>query len=423
MFSGCVTTRVVTDPDCGTPNNVSYTHQTATSYFWGLKQSTDITPPCDPRFNHLNGVTVYSTFGQFLLSTVTLGIVNKRRVEWCCSPYTPALASIGDEEEEKRFTIVPVFYGTDRNVTGNGADLGYGNSRAELTYGICQVSVPITHKIGQIETPAWWKLEFSPNPDKHIVLRETKSLSNSSFYLGLKERLRTSTTKSAFIFVHGYNVNFEAAAKRTAQIYYDLHFDGPPVFYSWPSQGSVAGYPVDESNIEWSTTNIKNFISDFLAKTDAQSIYLIAHSMGNRALTRAVASLMKEQPASTSRIKEIILAAPDIDADVFIRDIAPALTTYKKPITLYVSSVDEALLASKQFHGYPRAGNSGDKLVVLPGVETIDATRAKTDFLGHSYFDSMSRDLFELIKNGLRPEKRNLFKITRQNKIYWELRE
>lgn len=38
-----------------------------------------------------------------------------------------------------------------------------------------------------------------------------------------------------------------------------------------------------------------------------------------------VPSLVRIDPAVRQKIKEVILAAPDIDADVFKRDIAPAL--------------------------------------------------------------------------------------------------
>jgi esterase/lipase superfamily enzyme len=93
--------------------------------------------------------------------------------------------------------------------------------------------------------------------------------------------------------------------------------------------------------------------------------------MGNRALTRAVASLLTDKPIIRSRLKEVILAAPDIDAEVFKRDIVPALTKTDSPVTLYASSEDLALAASKKVHGYPRAGDSGQGLVVVPGIETI----------------------------------------------------
>lgn len=92
---GCMTTRVVTKNDCDTPANVTYTDSVVTAYWWGLKQPADLRPPCDSRFNHLNGVTVRTKFSYFLLTAVTLGIVHKQRVTWCCAPYRPAVDTLG----------------------------------------------------------------------------------------------------------------------------------------------------------------------------------------------------------------------------------------------------------------------------------------------------------------------------------------
>ncbi|MCB0434078.1 MAG: alpha/beta hydrolase, partial [Mangrovimonas sp.] len=198
--------------------------------------------------------------------------------------------------------------------------------------------------------------------------------------------------------------SFADAAKRTAQISYDLKFDGEAVFYSWPSKESVAEYTRDESNIEWAQHDLELFLTDYISKSGAEEIYLVAHSMGNRGLTRAITNVIKEHPEYKEKIKEIILAAPDIDADVFKRDIAPKMIqTIQKPITLYVSSDDLALKASKEVHGYARAGDSGDGLVVINGIETVDATGIDTSFLSHSYFadtSSIIADIFDLIKTG-----------------------
>ncbi len=89
-----MTTRVVTEPDADTPEGVPYTQKTVTAYFWGLKQPIDLKPPCDPRFNHLNGVMVRSNFGHYLLTTVTLGMVHKQNVRWYCAPFVPRRDSI-----------------------------------------------------------------------------------------------------------------------------------------------------------------------------------------------------------------------------------------------------------------------------------------------------------------------------------------
>jgi len=114
---------------------------------------------------------------------------------------------------------------------------------------------------------------------------------------------------------------------------------------------------------------------------------------------------MREKPNLRNRFWEIILSAPDIDAEVFKRDIAPQIV----PATLYASSRDEALKLSKQFHGYPRAGDSGAGLIIVPGIDTVDATAVVTDFVGHSYYAesrSILSDMFYLIREGKRARER-----------------
>jgi esterase/lipase superfamily enzyme len=243
----------------------------------------------------------------------------------------------------------------------------------------------------------------------------------------MTDRVHQFEKGSALLFVHGYNVTFEDAARRTAQMTYDLAFEGIPIFYSWPSKGSVTSYTIDEQTIEWAQADFKGFLADIFARSDAQNIYLIAHSMGNRALTRAVASLLNENPEYRTRLKEVILSAPDIDAEVFKRDIAPALVATGRPITLYSSSEDLALIASKTVNGYPRAGDSGDGLIVVPGIETIDATCVDTSFLGHSYYAearSVLTDMFYLIRDDQRADRRfGLRRVNAQAGQYWEFKK
>jgi esterase/lipase superfamily enzyme len=342
----------------------------------------------------------------------------------CASYPGPSLAF---PVREPDFATVKVFFATDRNSTGNAkASEMFGENRSNLTYGTCEVSIPRDHRMGELESPSIWRLEFRKDPAKHVVLLKAVIASKDQFFSDLVARVRQSSASSAFVFVHGYNVTFEDAARRTAQIAYDLGFDGAPTFYSWPSRGSTAAYTVDEQNIEWAQANLKGFLDDFFARSDAQSVYLIAHSMGNRALTRAVASLMSNKPALQGRLRELILTAPDIDADVFKRDIAPALAATGRPVTLYASSKDLALIASKKVHGYARAGDSGQGLVVVPGIETVDATWVDTSLVGHFYFAearSVLSDLFYLIREGKRADQRfGLRPVEVPAGRYWEFK-
>ncbi len=309
-----------------------------------------------------------------------------------------------DRAEKDGFHRVKVFYGTNRNRTGETeANKVYGKTRGDMSYGICEIAIPLTHKTGALEAPKWWKMEFSENPTKHVVLQKVNSLSWRGVAAQLNATISKASGKNAFVFVHGYNVAFKDAARRTAQIHHDLKFDGAPIFFSWPSRGEITltSYTHDETNAKWSYSYLKRFLIQIAIDTQADNIYLVAHSMGTRVLSNAVAGVMSERPDLKKRFKEIILAAPDIDAEVFINDLAPKLVEASQNTTLYASADDRALQTSREVHGgYARAGDAGENLIVLDNIDTIDATGVDASLLGHSYFaeaTSILKDIKELV--------------------------
>lgn len=326
------------------------------------------------------------------------------------------------------YVVQKVFYGTNRNKLELKPRYGTGRSvDSKIFYGECDVSIPSRHRRGKIESPSILRFEFKEDPNKHVVLLETTEKEQGDFFSSLVAGLREEESNQAFVFFHGYNVTFEGAAKRTAQMAYDLEFKGAPIFFSWPSLGTIPGYPTDSANIEWAKTAIKQFLYDVIDKSTAEKIYLIAHSMGNRGVLRALQDIAQEKPEYAKKITEVILAAPDIDADIFENEIAPALQKVVSSITLYASSEDKALAVSEKFNGHRRAGDTKKGVVITPGVETIDATHANTSlsFLGHSYYGdkkSVLSDIFYLISKGLRAASRyGLKKVTDSGKTYWEI--
>lgn len=328
----------------------------------------------------------------------------------------------------RNYEEVPLYFATDRNkTTETNIKNAFGVTRGDkITYGKTVVSIPRTHELGVIESPLL-KFNIFEDPDKHIVVQKIRIYEKESFFQEIQTQLRDSSTGATLLFIHGYNNSFEDAAKRTAQITYDLKFEGVSLFYSWPSSAEEAKYTYDETNIEWSEANIKNFLIDYARLASHDSIYLIAHSMGTRALARAYISAVEEMPALKGKIKEVILAAPDIDADVFKRDLAPKMVAAKAPVTLYASSNDKALKLSKAVHANePRAGDANPELVVVRGLDTIDASLVETDFLGHTYVansPTILSDIFNIIKHGHRPVDR-AFLVKNQNEsgVYWQFK-
>ena len=327
-------------------------------------------------------------------------------------------------------TKIPVFYGTNRKraLFLKKPDKFYGSRRGKLQFGRCWVSIPKDHKMGHIETPSLFRLEFRKNPKKHGVLLDINPFSSEDFFKELKLNVEKSKDKEAFVFVHGFKTTFEQAALRTAQFAYDLGLE-TPIMFSWPSKGTLTfcGYTHDENNIQWTVPHLKFFLEEVSKQSGASRLHLIAHSMGNRALTDVVKSIAAEIKKKAKPVfNEIILTAPDIDADIFKKSIAPQIIKGAKRITLYASAFDKALSISKSIHGYPRAGDAGEDIVVVKGVDTIDVSPLETDFFGHTYFATnrdVLNDLFMLLKRSLPPDERHLIKRRISSGDYWIFRK
>lgn len=69
----------------------------------------------------------------------------------------------------------------------------------------------------------------------------------------------------------------------------------------------------------------------------------------------------------------------------YLKDLASTFHQKAERFTLYASSVDKAILASKVIHKHPRAGDADVELVIVDSVDTVDATAVDTSFMGHSY--------------------------------------
>jgi len=216
--------------------------------------------------------------------------------------------------------------------------------------------------MGQLEKPSIWRLEFRPNPDKHIVVLSVFPTSSAVFVRDARSLLAAGKNE-ALIFIHGYNVGFVDAVRRSAQIAYDLHFDGLAMMYSWPSEGAFERYTVDEANVDWSRPRFASFLNKVRDELGVDTLHLVAHSMGNRLLGEVLAADTRSGPTVRMQIRQVAFAAPDVDSARF-KDLIQNMKGKAERFTLYASSRDKALLASKMLHKYPRAGDAGMDLIV-----------------------------------------------------------
>jgi esterase/lipase superfamily enzyme len=210
-------------------------------------------------------------------------------------------------------------------------------------------------------------------------------LESTDFFVQLAQRL--GGRDDALLFIHGYNVTFANACARTAQLAYDLGFGGAPIMWSWPSSGEIADYFKDETDNEWSTGHLREFLVRVARQSGARRVHVIAHSMGTRLLMNTALRILSDPDLRPQvRFSNLILAAPDIDRDLFV-ELMPVARRIAETTTLYASSADRALEASRAVHRYPRAGAVAPP-ITLSGVDSIDASGIDTSLigLGHAYY-------------------------------------
>jgi esterase/lipase superfamily enzyme len=282
---------------------------------------------------------------------------------------------------------VTTYYATNRKQTGSVEPASvYGAVfESTLQYGRAIVSIPPTHTPGKLELPSLWKLERDVDPSKHFVLKAVIPLNADAGRREMAQKLQAMSSKSLLVFVHGYNMGFRETALRTAQMAHDLNFPGMAFFYSWPSANHVRSYWQDEEIARLSESVFEQLI-DELSQLPVNDIYVVAHSMGNRIVGHALQA-RADKGKQTKKLRELLLAAADINADVFRTVIAPKLAAMQGTRTpLYASSSDMALKASKVIHGFRRVGETTGGVVIYPGIETIDASSGSAALRGFGHF-------------------------------------
>jgi esterase/lipase superfamily enzyme len=338
------------------------------------------------------------------------------------APQPPVPHATVREIETSEYVKVPVFFATTRKAEGGNPLEMFGANRDKTKFGVSWVSIPRSHEAGELEEPSILTLTFHEDPAKHVVLLAVNVTPKERWYQDLNASIADGGLHQAFVFIHGYNVSFADASRRTAQIKYDLGFAGPAILFSWPSYGQTAKYLADEANAEWSAPQLAELLVELRKRTGATTIHLIAHSLGNRVLSRAMERIdLDPKIAPKPLFSQVVLAAPDMDADVFREQLAPRMLRLARGITLYGSSDDRAILASKKAHLISRAGEGGANLPIIPGIDSIDVTGMDTSFLAHSYIGAVSvlGDVAQLFCEG--KKSANRFGLVQRAPAGWQM--
>ena len=334
-----------------------------------------------------------------------------RAAKKICSSFAPARGHSSEAHVETppqaQPQVISFLYATNRRPSSD--EFYFSGERADdITYGAASVQIPDSHRIGKIELPFKLSLfsltlyEEFLDPQRHFIIKSVDNLSIQDW----TRLISSSGKKSSLVFVHGFNTNYRDAVYRAGQIFWDLQYQGIPVLFSWPSRGTVPDYIYDrDSALDARDAFIQ--VLRGLRAAGASRIDILAHSMGNLVVLDSLASHRHDD--NPLGIAEILMAAPDVAQDSY-RRIAAKVRAAVSGMTLYASSVDRALAASKLIAGnIARAGDVPEGgPVLVDGIDAIDVTAIGEELfdLGHSPYAtkvSILNDIAILINDGKRP--------------------
>jgi esterase/lipase superfamily enzyme len=307
---------------------------------------------------------------------------------------TPVAFQSADATSERVFLATMRAPSPDKNLL-------FGGERADhLHFADFNVSVPNNRIAGSIEFPT-----AKPDLKKQFAVTSATLTDDESI---LASRLHAALAtlppeqRNIFIFIHGYNVSFAEGLFDQAQLRHDYEIPGVSLHYSWPSAAKTALYLYDRDSAEYARDGLVKTLK-IAAAAHPKSIVLLGHSMGTFVTMEALRTLsLQGDTATVGLISPLILAAPDIDQDVFREQLA-SLTTRPKAIMVLVSEEDKALRISGGLRGgKPRVGAGANKdELVASGLIVLDlaTVRAKGDGLSHSTYAN-SPALIALVRSG-----------------------
>ena len=157
-------------------------------------------------------------------------------------------------------------------------------------------------------------------------------------------RVRARPGSKVLVFVHGYNTRFEEAVYRFAQIVHDARVDVAPVLFTWPSGGNVDRLRLRSRQRAVFARRARSAAAGAGRDPNVESISILAHSMGNYLAIEALRQMAIRDRGLPPKIRDVMLASPDIDVDVFRRQIAEIDAGPRTAqFTLFVSRDDKAL--------------------------------------------------------------------------------
>lgn len=249
---------------------------------------------------------------------------------------------------------------------------GFGTRRVgELTFGSFDVRIEPALGLGMLINPTEW---FQ---NEEIKLKAVRELDQQAFTEQLRTIVDASPQRSLLVVVHGFREAFPSALRKTTFIGHVLDINSPVLLFDWPgNQGSTPnGYRRARQVAMESAPDLAGGLKLTIRDIRPERLWLFANSMGAQVAVDALrllsgqTGLADEQP----QIEDVVLTAPDIDYDEFDEAFRDVLEALVQRTTIYVSSNDRALLASRFLNRSPRRGESTlDPRLSKTALQVID---------------------------------------------------
>jgi esterase/lipase superfamily enzyme len=282
---------------------------------------------------------------------------------------------------------------TTRAPTEEPGQMFSGERGQRLSYAEIAISIPpdSTRKVGEVQ----WPSSDTPDPEKEFATLHAQQIEGQTAATQFTAALRRQPGRRVLVFVHGYNMHFTDAVFDFAQFMHDSRTPAVPILFTWPSRGQLLAYGFDRESTAYSRDALELALMRIAQHPEVRDITILAHSMGTLLTMETLRQMGIRNGALPGKIREVILAAPDIDIDVFKKQV-PALGAKRPGITVMVSQDDKALAVSRRVsQSSARLGAIDAKAEPLSselaalGVRVADLTGVKSDdSLGHGKFSS-----------------------------------
>ena len=322
------------------------------------------------------------------------------------------------------------FYATNRvSADASGeVDERFSPERAEeLKFGLFNTSIEPSLGLGMLLDASDWFL------NEEIQLLDVDPMDKQAFVGQLRQQIAESPYHSLLLIVHGFREAFPSALRKTAFLAHVLDINTPVVVFDWPGdQGSsLRGYRRARRVAQESGAELAAMIDLIVREIRPERLWVIANSMGGQVVVDAFHLLDRQAfyADAETEIENVVLTAPDVGHEEFNETFRKEITDLAENVTVYVSSNDRALLASRLINRGQRLGEStldpgnpgqvrqtsslagllrpADERLVLVDVTPVNRTRNFHNFSLETpeFFD----DLFLRLTSSELPKTRELY--------------